>query len=49
MQPQIVVALDPASRIADGTTAHIWFDPRRLHVFDAVSGENLAVSVAATS
>jgi len=49
MRPQIVIALDPSSRIADGTTARIWFDPRRLHVFDAVSGENLAVSVPATT
>ena len=27
LQPQLVVALDPASRIADGSTAKIWFDP----------------------
>ena len=46
MQPQLVVALDPSSRIADDTQATIWFDPRRLHVFDATSGENLAVTAA---
>jgi multiple sugar transport system ATP-binding protein len=49
MQPQLVVALDPASRIDDGTTASLWFDPRRLHVFDASTGENLTVAVAATT
>jgi multiple sugar transport system ATP-binding protein len=49
MQPQLVVALDPASRIADGSTARIWFDPTRLHVFDVASGENLTLSVPATT
>jgi multiple sugar transport system ATP-binding protein len=49
MQPQLVVALDPASRIDDGATARLWFDPRRLHVFDASTGENLTVAVAAAT
>jgi multiple sugar transport system ATP-binding protein len=49
MRPQLVIALDPASRIADGSSARIWFDPRRLHVFDVDSGENLAIAVPATS
>ncbi|HEY6532653.1 MAG TPA: sn-glycerol-3-phosphate ABC transporter ATP-binding protein UgpC [Acidimicrobiales bacterium] len=49
MQPQLVVALDPASKIADGTTAKIWFDPSRLHVFDMASGENLSLTVPAQS
>jgi multiple sugar transport system ATP-binding protein len=49
MQPQLVVALDPSSRIDDDTTARLWFDPRRLHVFDASSGENLALAVAAAT
>ena len=47
MQPQLVVALDPASEIADGSTAKIWFDPSRLHVFDVASGDNLTVAVPA--
>jgi multiple sugar transport system ATP-binding protein len=49
MQPQLVVALDPASRIDDGSTAKIWFDPSRLHVFDVASGENLALAVPAST
>jgi multiple sugar transport system ATP-binding protein len=49
MQPQLVVALDPASEIDDGSTAKIWFDPSRLHVFDVASGENLTVAVPATT
>jgi multiple sugar transport system ATP-binding protein len=49
LQPQLVVALDPASNISDGTTAKIWFDPSRLHVFDMTSGENLALAVPAST
>jgi len=49
MQPQLVVALDPASRLDDGSTAKIWFDPTRLHVFDVATGENLTVAVPATT
>jgi multiple sugar transport system ATP-binding protein len=49
MQPQLIVALDPASRIDDGSTAKIWFDPSRLHVFDVASGENLALAVPAST
>jgi multiple sugar transport system ATP-binding protein len=41
MRTQLVVALDPASRIRSGTHAELWFDPDRMHVFDAASGENL--------
>jgi multiple sugar transport system ATP-binding protein len=49
VQDQIVVALDPASRIANDTTARIWFDPSRLHVFDIESGDNLTVTVPASA
>ena len=41
MRSQLVVALDPASDIRDGSSATIWFDPRRLHIFDPATGENL--------
>src|SRR3954452_13652630 len=41
MRTQLVVALDPASRIRSGMQAELWFDPERMHVFDASSGENL--------
>src|SRR4051812_4102421 len=35
MRTQLVVALDPASRIRSGMQAELWFDPERMHVFDA--------------
>jgi multiple sugar transport system ATP-binding protein len=41
MRTQLVIALDPASRIRSGTSAELWFDPERMHIFDASSGENL--------
>jgi multiple sugar transport system ATP-binding protein len=41
LRDQLVVALDPASRIEDDSTARIWFDPRHLHVFDPSTGDNL--------
>jgi len=41
LRTQMVVALDPMSRISDGSRAELWFDPRRIHVFDPRSGENL--------
>ncbi len=47
LRNQLVIALDPASRIADGAGAKVWFDPRRLHIFDPTSGENLSLEVIA--
>jgi multiple sugar transport system ATP-binding protein len=44
VEDQVVVALDPASRIDDSSTARIWFDPARLHVFDVRTGENLTTA-----
>ncbi len=41
MRSQLVVALDPASAVEAGTQATLWFDPRRMHLFDLESGENL--------
>jgi multiple sugar transport system ATP-binding protein len=41
MRTQLVVALDPSSRIRSGSTAELWFDPERIHVFDPASGDNL--------
>ena len=49
MRSQLVVALDPASRIDDGSEAEIWFDPRRMHVFDPETGDNLTAQVAAAA
>jgi multiple sugar transport system ATP-binding protein len=44
MRSQLVVALDPSSRIVDGTEAELWFDPRAVHLFDPESGDNLTLS-----
>ncbi|HEY7068697.1 MAG TPA: sn-glycerol-3-phosphate ABC transporter ATP-binding protein UgpC [Acidimicrobiales bacterium] len=44
MRSQLVVALEPSSRIVDGTEAELWFDPRATHLFDPESGENLTLS-----
>ncbi|SNY39274.1 ABC transporter ATP-binding protein [Paractinoplanes atraurantiacus] len=41
MRTQLVVALDAGSRIRSGSKAQLWFDPERMHVFDAATGENL--------
>ena len=41
LRSQLVVALDPASALSDRSTAEIWFDPHRMHIFDAGTGENL--------
>ncbi len=49
MRSQLVVALDPASRIAHGSQAELWFDPRRMHIFDTGTGENLTLKVPATA
>jgi len=45
MRSQLVVALDPSSRVTDQSKAEIWFDPRHLHIFDVDSGENLTNEV----
>ena len=34
MRSQLVVALDPMSRIDDDSDATLWLDPRRMHIFD---------------
>jgi multiple sugar transport system ATP-binding protein len=49
MRTQMVVALDPMSRITDGSTAELWFDPRRIHVFDPRTDENLTRDLVKTS
>jgi multiple sugar transport system ATP-binding protein len=49
MRSQLVVALDPASKISDGTEAELWFDPRRTHIFDPSTGENLTLNVMANA
>jgi multiple sugar transport system ATP-binding protein len=41
MRTQLVVALDPSSKILAGGTADLWFDTERVHVFDPATGDNL--------
>ncbi len=41
MRTQLVVSLDATSRVRDGDTAELWFDPTRIHLFDPETGENL--------
>ena len=49
MRTQLVVALDPASRIRPGSKAELWFDTERVHVFDPATGENLTLNRDRTS
>jgi multiple sugar transport system ATP-binding protein len=41
LRHQLVVSLDPTSRIAHGDEAELWFDAGRVHLFDPASGANL--------
>jgi multiple sugar transport system ATP-binding protein len=41
MRTQLVVALDAMSRVRDGDRAKLWFDPRRIQLFEPGSGANL--------
>ncbi|HLF41122.1 MAG TPA: sn-glycerol-3-phosphate ABC transporter ATP-binding protein UgpC [Acidimicrobiia bacterium] len=41
LRTQLIVSLDPESRITRGEEAGIWFDPGRMHLFDPATGENL--------
>ncbi|WP_432546798.1 ABC transporter ATP-binding protein [Kineococcus sp. SYSU DK004] len=41
LRSQLVVTLDAMSSIVGGDTARLWFHPRRMHVFDPSTGENL--------
>jgi multiple sugar transport system ATP-binding protein len=43
LRTQLVVSLDGASRIKEGTEADIWLDASKLHLFDPSTGENLTV------
>ena len=41
LRTQLVVSVDTASKIGERGKATLWFDPRRMHLFDPVSGDNL--------
>jgi len=41
MRTQMVVSLDPMSRVRDGAKASLWLDPTRILLFDPRTGANL--------
>jgi multiple sugar transport system ATP-binding protein len=41
LRTQMIVSLDPASRIRDGEDSELWLDLTRVHLFDPRTGENL--------
>jgi multiple sugar transport system ATP-binding protein len=41
LRTQMIVSLDPTSRIRDGQRARLWLNPTRMHLFDPRTGENL--------
>jgi multiple sugar transport system ATP-binding protein len=45
IRPQLVVALDAASRIREGEDAEIFVDARKMHLFDPATQENLTVGL----
>jgi multiple sugar transport system ATP-binding protein len=47
MRNQLVVALDPSSRVVAGEDAQIFLNPQHLHVFDVETGESLTAAVPA--
>ena len=55
LRNQLVVTLDAMSAVRDGDPARLWFDPKRMHVFDPSTGINLtrdeekAVKISAQS
>jgi multiple sugar transport system ATP-binding protein len=40
-QGQVVARLDPASQVAEGKEAELWYDAAKLHLFEAESGRSL--------
>jgi len=47
LRTQMVVSIDPMSRIRDGDKARLWLDPTRMHLFDPRTGENLTLPAEA--
>ncbi|WP_066464168.1 ABC transporter ATP-binding protein [Sanguibacter suarezii] len=41
MRTQFIVGLDSASRVRDGDTTTLWFNPEKMLIFDPEGGENL--------
>jgi multiple sugar transport system ATP-binding protein len=46
MRTQLVVTLDGSSKVRQGETAELWFNPDSMHVFNPKTGENLTRSEA---
>ncbi len=44
LRTQLVVSIDPSSRIRAGESAELWLDASHLHFFDPTSGENLTAA-----
>jgi multiple sugar transport system ATP-binding protein len=42
-----IARIDPASEISEGSEAEFWLDTRRIHYFDAETGENLVPDAGA--
>jgi multiple sugar transport system ATP-binding protein len=40
---QVVARLDPASRAREGRQLQVWFDPRKLHLFNPATGAHLTL------
>jgi multiple sugar transport system ATP-binding protein len=45
IRSQLVVALEPMSRIRDNSDAELWLDPSRMLIFDPTSGDNLTLGI----
>jgi multiple sugar transport system ATP-binding protein len=41
LRTQMIVSLDPMSRVLPGERAQLWVNPARMHLFDPRTGENL--------
>ena len=41
MRTQLVISLDPASRVTEGEQTEFWIDTSRMHLFDPETGDNL--------
>ncbi|HLZ37607.1 MAG TPA: sn-glycerol-3-phosphate ABC transporter ATP-binding protein UgpC [Mycobacteriales bacterium] len=47
LRTQLIVSLDAASDVHDGSEVDLWLDPSRMHLFDPKTGENLSRTDAA--
>jgi multiple sugar transport system ATP-binding protein len=45
MRTQMIVSVDPASRVADGEKVDLWVDPRKIILFNPHTGDNLSLLV----